>query len=153
LYPEGPGFSFGSQIVSLVRQFVFSIIVLKIVTFNKSYCSTVHFRRITSIYQPTNAHKISHKTHLKHFKTPRHVSILSDNHQGILLLAKLYYSIHNSIRSFKRGVVTAYHVVWECVVEQWLCVRRRTPSHCSTTHSHTTCYAATTPRFQVRIEL
>ena len=35
----------------------------------KSYCSTVHFRRITSIYQPTNAHISSHKTHLKHFKT------------------------------------------------------------------------------------
>ena len=28
----------------------------------KSYCSTVHFRRITSIHQPTNAHIISHKT-------------------------------------------------------------------------------------------
>jgi len=35
----------------------------------KSYCSTVHFRRITSIYQITNAHMISHKTLLKHFKT------------------------------------------------------------------------------------
>jgi len=34
----------------------------------KSYCSTVHFRRITSIYQPTNAHIISHKTLLKHFE-------------------------------------------------------------------------------------
>jgi len=33
----------------------------------ESYCNTVHFRRITSIYKPTNAHKISHKTHLKHF--------------------------------------------------------------------------------------
>jgi len=32
----------------------------------KSYCSTVHFRRITSIYQTTNAHIISHKTLLKH---------------------------------------------------------------------------------------
>ena len=66
-------------------------------------------------------------------------------------LLKLYYSIHNSIRICKRGVVAAYHVVWECVVEQWLGVRRmlsnksllllsirRTPSHCSTTHSHTT---------------
>jgi len=30
---------------------------------------------------------------------------------------------------------------------------RRTPSHCSTTHSHTTWYAATTPRLQIRIEL
>ena len=28
----------------------------------KSYCSTVHFRRITSNYQPTNAHIISYKT-------------------------------------------------------------------------------------------
>jgi len=48
----------------------------------KSYCSTVHFCRITSIYQPTNAHIISHKTILKHFKTLRHVSILPDHHQG-----------------------------------------------------------------------
>ena len=62
-------------------------------------------------------------------------------------LLKLYYSIHNSFRICKRGVVAAYHVVWECVVEQWLGVRRmlsnkrlalllsirRTPSHCSTT--------------------
>ena len=60
-------------------------------------------------------------------------------------LLKLYYSIHNSIRICKRGVVAAYRVVWECVVEQWLGLRRilsnkrrRTPSHCSTTHSHTT---------------
>ena len=39
-------------------------------------------------------------------------------------LLKLYYSIRNSIRICKRGVVAAYHVVWECVVEQWLRVRR-----------------------------
>jgi len=39
-------------------------------------------------------------------------------------LLKLYYSIHNSIRTCKRGVVAAYHIVWECVVEQWLGVRR-----------------------------
>ena len=39
-------------------------------------------------------------------------------------LLKLYYSIHNSIRICKGGVVAAYHVVWECVVEQWLGVRR-----------------------------
>ena len=68
---------------------------------HKSYCSTVHFRRITSIYQPTNAHIISHQTHLKHFKTLqtlRHVSILSDHHQGALFLAKviLQYSQFNS---------------------------------------------------------
>ena len=39
-------------------------------------------------------------------------------------LLKLYYGIHKSIRICKRGVVAAYHVVWECVVEQWLGVRR-----------------------------
>ena len=81
-------------------------------------------------------------------------------------MLNLYYSIHNSIRICKRGVVAAYHIMWECVVEQWLGVHRmmsnkrllllsmrRTPSHCSTTHSHITCYAATTPRLQIRIEL
>ena len=41
-------------------------------------------------------------------------------------LLKSYCSIHNSIRIFKRGVVAAYLVVWECVVEQWLGVRRTT---------------------------
>ena len=53
---------------------------------------------ITSTYQPTNAHIISHKTLLKHFKTLRHVSILSDRHQGALFLAKviLRYSKFNS---------------------------------------------------------
>jgi len=55
-------------------------------------------------------------------------------------LLKLYYSIHNSIRICKRGVVAAYRVVWECVVEQWLGVRRMLykSCHCYTTHSHTT---------------
>ena len=37
-------------------------------------------------------------------------------------MLKLYYSIHNSIIICKRGVVAGYHVVWECVVEQWLSV-------------------------------
>jgi len=64
----------------------------------KSYCSTVHFCRITSIYQPTNAHIISHNTLLKHFRTLRHFSILSDHHQGALFLAKviLQYSQFSS---------------------------------------------------------
>jgi len=39
-------------------------------------------------------------------------------------LLNLYYSIHNSIRICKRDVVAVYHVVWECVVEQWLDVRQ-----------------------------
>jgi len=60
----------------------------------KSYCSAVNFRRITSIYQQTNAHIISHKTLLKHFKTLRYVSIFSDHHQGALFLAKVI--LHNS---------------------------------------------------------
>ena len=47
------------------------------------------FHGITSIYQPTNAHTISHNTLLKHFKTLRDVSILSDHHQGALFLAKV----------------------------------------------------------------
>ena len=38
-------------------------------------------------------------------------------------LLKLYYSIHNSIRICKRGVVAAISC---CVVEQWLGVRRTT---------------------------
>jgi len=64
----------------------------------KFYCSTVHFRRITSIYQPTNAHIVLHKTLLNRFKTLRHVSILSDHHQGALFLGKviLQYSQFNS---------------------------------------------------------
>jgi len=68
-------------------------------------------------------HIISYKTLLKHFKTFRHVSILSDHHQELCFLLKLHYSIHNSIRIGKRSVVAAYYVVWECVVEQWLGVR------------------------------
>ena len=32
------------------------------------------------IYEPTHAHTISHKIVLKHFKTLRHISILSDHH-------------------------------------------------------------------------
>ena len=90
---------------------------------NKSYCSTVHFRRITSIYQPTNAHIISHKTVLKQFKTLRHVSILSDHHQGALFLAKviLQYSQFNSyLQTRCCGSISC------CVVEQWLGVRRTT---------------------------
>jgi len=39
-------------------------------------------------------------------------------------LLKLYYSIHISIRICKRGVLAAYVIVWDCVVEQWLGVRR-----------------------------
>jgi len=73
----------------------------------KSYCSTVHFRRITSIYQPTNAHIISHKTPLKHFKTLRNVSILSDHHQGALFLAKVIFTIQ---------FVFANEVLWQHIM-------------------------------------
>jgi len=52
---------------------------------------------LASIHQPTNTHIISHKILLKHFETLRHVSILSDHHQGALFLAKviLQYSQFN----------------------------------------------------------
>jgi len=52
--------------------------------------------------------------HLKHFKTlktPQHVSIFSDHHQGVSsFLAKLLH-IHYLVRFYKQGVVAAYHVV------------------------------------------
>ena len=98
-------------------------VFLVIVVDYESYCSTVHFRRITSIYQPTNAHIISHKTLLRHFKTHRHVSILSDHHQGALFLAKtiLQYSQFNSYLQTRCCGSISY-----CVVEQWLGVRRTT---------------------------
>ena len=93
---------------------------LKLISY-KSYCSTVHFRRITTIYQPTNAHIISHKTLLKHFKTFRHVSILSSS-SGALFLAKviLQYSQFNSyLQTRCCGSIS-------CVAEQWLGVRLTT---------------------------
>ena len=68
----------------------------------------VNTLRLPSIYQPTNAHIISHKILLKHFKTLRHVSILSDYHQGALFLAKVILQYSHSIRICKRGVVAAY---------------------------------------------
>ena len=101
-----------------------------------SYCSTVQFCRITKIYQPTNAHIVSNKTLLKHSDMFRSCQIII---RELCSLLKLCYSIHNSIGICKRGVVAAYHVVYECVVEQWLGVRlRRTPSQLlSLQHIHT----------------
>jgi len=78
-----------------------------------------HHLSPSSIYQPTNAHIISHKTLLKHFKTLlkhsdmfRFCPIII---RELCSLLQLYYSSHNSIRICKRGVV-----------EQWLGVRRTT---------------------------
>jgi len=59
----------------------------------KSYCSTVNFRRITSIYQPTNAHIVSHKTHLKHSDMFRSCQIII---REVYSFLKLYYRINNS---------------------------------------------------------
>ena len=74
-------------------------------------------------------------------------------------LLKLYYSIHNSIGIWKRGVVAAYHVVekWLGVrlmqsVEQWLGVRLMLSNE-RVSHSYTTRYAATTTCLQIPIEL
>ena len=77
----------------------------------------------SSIHQPTNAHIILHKTLLKHSDVFRSCQIIIRELRSLL---KLYYSIHNSILIYKRDVVAAYHIVWECVVEQWLGVRRAT---------------------------
>jgi len=60
-----------------------------------AYFGTVHFRRITSIYQPTNEHVISYKTLLKHSDIFRSCQIII---REICSLLKSYYSIHNSIR-------------------------------------------------------
>jgi len=46
------------------------------------------------------------------------------------------------------------HLVWKSEGKRPIeRTRRSTPGHCSKTHSHTTGYAATTPRLQKRIEL
>ena len=65
--------------------------------FETFFAPIIYLISYTSIYQPTNAHIISHKTLLKHLKTLRHVSILSDHDQGALFLAKvmLQYSQFN----------------------------------------------------------
>jgi len=69
----------------------------------------------SSFYQPMNA-IISHKTLLKHSDMFQSCQVII---RALCSLLKLYYSIHNSIRICKQGVVAAYRVVWECVVEQW----------------------------------
>ena len=94
----------------------------------------MHFRRFTSIYQPTNAHIISHKTHLKHFETLQHVSILSDHHQGALFLAKviLQYSQFNSYSQMRCcGSISC--CVGMCCGAVARCASYDTPSHCCTT--------------------
>jgi len=70
----------------------------KVFFFFEPDCLVSNKPGVTSTYQPTNAHIISYKTLLKHFKTFRHISILSDHHQGALFLAKviLQYSQFNS---------------------------------------------------------
>ena len=87
----------------------------------------MNFRRITSIYQPMNAHIISHKTPLKHFKTLRHVSILSDHHQGDLFLAKLILQF-SQFNSYLQNEVLWQHVMLCGIVlwSSWLGVRRTT---------------------------
>ena len=76
-------------------------------------------RRIASIYQPTNAHIISHKTLLKHFKTLWHVSILSDHHHAVLFLAEvmLQYSQFNwYLQTRCCGSISCCGVVLWCAV-------------------------------------
>ena len=68
---------------------------------------------ITWIYQPTNAHIISHKTHLKHFKIIRHVSTLSDHHQGALFLAKVILQ-YSQFNSYLQNEVLWQHIMLCC---------------------------------------
>jgi hypothetical protein len=89
--------------LSLQSIYYIAVIYIYILQKDKSYRSTVHFFLyffcgIASIHKPTNANIISYETLLKHFKTLRHVSILSDHHQGALFLAKVMsqYSQFNS---------------------------------------------------------
>jgi len=63
----------------------------------------------TSIYQPMNAHIISHKTLLKHSDMSRPCQIII---RDLSALLNLCYSIHNSTGICKRGVVAAYHMLW-----------------------------------------
>jgi len=96
-------------------------------------------RRITSVYQPTNAHIISHKTLLKHLKTLRHVSILSDHNEGALFLAKvmLQYSQFNS------------YLQTRCCDSMSCCVGMCC-ADCFTTHSHIPTQHDTLPQHLVR---
>ena len=67
--------------------------------------------RITSIYQPTNAHIISHKTLLKPSDMFRSCQIII---RELCSLLKLYYGIHNSIRICIRDVVAVGYIMLCC---------------------------------------
>jgi len=109
------------------------------------------FCRIASIYQPKNAHIISHKTLLKHFKSLRHVSILSDYHQGALFLAKvmLQYSQFNSYLQMRCcGSITCCvgmccGAVARCASYACEAHRATAPQHIPTQHE---AHRATAPR-------
>ena len=114
-------------------------------------------------YQPTNAHIISYKTllnTLKHSDMFRSCQIIF---RELCSLLKFYYSIHNSIPICKRVVVAAYNVLWSsnyvCAIcwvirdSYYSAYDAHLATATATTHSHTTWYAATTPRLQIRIEL
>jgi len=93
-------------------------------TVNKSYCCTVHFCRITSII---NQKLHLHNFHIKHLKSLRHVSILSDHHQGSLLfLAKviLQYSKFDSFLQTRCCGSMSCCVGMCCRESSWLGVHR-----------------------------
>ena len=103
--------------------FLITFLFLQINWRSGTNCSTVRFCRITSTYQPTNAHIISHKTLLKHFKTLLHISILLDHHQGALFLAKIILQYSQFISYLQTRCCGSISC---CVVEQWLGVGRTT---------------------------
>jgi len=60
-----------------------------------------------------NAHIISHKTPLKHFKTLRYVSILSDHHQGALFLAKVILKFSQFAKEVLwQHIILCENVLW-----------------------------------------
>jgi len=78
--------------------------------------------------------------------------------QGSLMMDPLWSeTCWSTFKHFIILIVFIYYILcisWtiKCLSLLLLSIRR-TPSHCSTTHSHTTWHAATTPHLQIRIEL
>jgi len=124
----------------------------------KSYCCTVHFCRITSII---NQQMHLPNFHIKHLKSLRHVSILSDHHQGaVLFLAKVVsqYSQFNSFLQTKCCGSMSCCVAMCCRESSWLgmchMIRNEGPSlRSNMTCCHNTMFAKTNWIVNIVIQL
>jgi len=94
----------------------YSICLYSVDRYNMSYCCTVRICRITSII---NQQLHLHSFHIKHLKSLRHVSILSDHHQGALLFLAKVISHYSQFNSFLQT---------RCCGSMSLRCIRRTPS-------------------------